>query len=295
MMSGDRERGAWLAMACLLAVVAAVLIAAGALANGLGGERLFGEDRPLSPKAREALALAESYREADQYPYQDGHRTVYLHGAGEATVVCAPLAVCLIGLEPGERIAAGGVLLGDPVRWHATPAVGAGETTHVAIKPVDVGLETTLALVTDRRTYHMRLRSREADYMAAVGWEYPESAELAWAMYQATVEADAERETLPIGLRLSDLDFEYDVSACGRCGWRPERVYNDGRRTVIELPEDVVHGESPVLLITDGDREAVANYRVDGTRYIVDGVPRAALLVAGVGREQTRVTIRRRR
>ena len=294
-MSGDRERGAWLALACLLAVVAASLVASGACAAGAAGEeRLFGEDRPLSPKARAALEHAESYREADQYPYQDGHRTVYLHGGGEATVVCAPLVVCLVELEPGERIAAGGVLLGDPVRWHASPAIGAGETTHVGLKPVDVGLETTLALVTDRRTYHMRLQSRASDYMAAVSWEYPESAELAWAMYQATVEADEERETLPVGLRLSDLDFEYDVSACGRCGWRPERVYNDGRRTVIELPEDVLHGESPVLLITDGDREAVANYRVDGTRYIVDGVPRAALLVAGVGRGQTRVTIRRR-
>ena len=273
-----------------------LLGAAGAWAEDLAGERLFGEDAPLSPKAAAALAHAERYREADQYPYQDGHRTVYLHGAGEATVVCAPLNVCLVELEPGERIAAGGVLLGDPVRWHATPAVGAADTTHVAIKPVDVGLATTLALVTDRRTYHMRLQSRAADYMASVSWEYPEDARAAWARYEAAAVEDEVRETLPDGdgVRLSDLDFEYAISACGRCAWRPERVYNDGRRTVIELPAEVRRGDSPALLVMDGNRESVANYRVDGTRYIVDGLPAEVLLLSGVGRRQEKVTVRRR-
>lgn len=278
------------------ALAAACAWASPASADGREAERLFGEDRPLSRKASEALAHAEGYREAAQYPYQDGHRTVYLHGAGEATVVCAPLVVCLVELEPGERIAVGGVLLGDPVRWHAAPAVGAAETTHVAIKPVDVGLATTLALVTNRRTYHMRLRSREEDYMPAVGWDYPAESEAAWAVYRAAVEEAGNRETTPSGLRLSDLDFDYDVSECRRgCAWRPERVFNDGTRTVIELPPGVAQGEAPVLLVTEGDREAVANYRVDGTRYLVDGVPAAAILVVGVGRGQEKVTIRRRR
>ncbi len=295
-MALSSEQRAWLAMAGLLLFLAISLVGASvALGEELDAERLFGEDKPLSSKAAEALAHAEEYREADQYPHQDGHRTVYLFGAGEATVVCAPLVVCLVELEPGERIAVGGVLLGDPVRWHAAPAIGAAETTHVAIKPVDVGLATTLALVTDRRTYHMRLQSREEDYMPSVGWDYPADAEVAWAIYQAAVEEDEVREATPSGLRLSDLDFDYEISGCRRgCPWRPVRVFNDGRRTIIELPPDVEQGEAPVLLVMEGDREAVANYRVDGTRYLVDGVPGAAILVVGVGRDQQKVTIRRR-
>ena len=259
-------------------------------------DRLFGEERELDAKAEEALEKARAYREADQYPYRDDHRTVYLYGAGEPTLVCAPLNVCLIELEPEERIAEDGVHLGDSVRWLATPAVGGGDRTHVALKPVEVGLATTMAIITDRRTYHLRLVSTRDEYMAAVAWHYPADAARAWARYHAAAAAEEERETIPsAGVRIGDLDFGYEVSRCrrGACGWRPVRVYNDGRRTVIEFPAAAVLEEAPVLLVTDGGAAAVANYRVDGRRYLVDGVFGSAMLVAGVGRNQARVTIRR--
>lgn len=258
-------------------------------------DRLFGDDPELDAKAEEGLETARAYREADQYPFRDGHRTVYLFGAGEATLVCAPLNVCLIELEPTERVVADGVHLGDSVRWLASPTVGAGERTHVALKPVDAGLETTMAIITDRRTYHLRLVSTREEYMAAVAWHYPADAARAWARYHAAAAAEEERETLPVeGIRLSDLDFEYEVSPCRRCDWRPHRVYNDGRRTVIEFPDAALLEEAPVLLVTDGGAEQVANYRIDGRRYLVDGVFGSAMLVAGVGRTQSRVSIRRR-
>ena len=259
-------------------------------------ERLFGDERPLSEKENAGLAPAEAYREAAQYPYREGFRTVYLYGGGEASLVCSPLNVCLVQLEPGERVVEDGLQLGDAVRWHVSPVVGGGGKTHLAVKPVDVGLATTMAVVTDRRTYHLRLVSRREEYMPAIAWHYPEETLAAWAEYDAATAARAERESLPeTPTGLPDLDFDYEISACGRCAWRPRRVYNDGVRTVIELPEEAFAAAAPVLLVTDGGGEEIANYRVRGGRYIVDEVFESAMLVEGAGRARRKVDIRRAR
>lgn len=279
-------------LACMHAVMLACWHAAGAAPV----EGLLGEDGPMGEREREALKAAREYRAADQYPIRDGHRTVFLFGAGEATLVCSPLNVCLIELQAGERVVEGGAQIGDSVRWRVSPAVGGDGKTHLAVKPIEAGLATTMALVTDRRTYHLRLVSRRADYMPGIAWHYPEAAEAAWASYHAAAEARIERETLPgTADRLGDLDFEYEMSGCRDCPWRPVRVYNDGQRTVVEVPAAVASTEAPALLVTDHGEDAIANYRVDGTRYVVDGVPSTVVLVAGVGRRQDKVTIRRRR
>lgn len=271
---------------------AAFLLASIAAAGGDGPEP---EDRPLREGDAAAVALSEEYRLGRQYPYRDGSSVVYLHGAGQPTLVCAPLNVCLIELEAGERIVEGGVHIGDSVRWSVLPAVGAAETTTLALKPVDAGLETTMAIITDRRTYHLRLVSRASDYMASIGFAYPDALAAAWRAYHDRQRDRAADGTLPeTGEALADLDFGYEVSDCGGCAWRPLRVYSDGMRTVIELPARAQREELPVLLVLDGGAEALANYRVvGGRRYVVDGVFGEAVLVAGVGRRQARVSIRR--
>jgi type IV secretion system protein VirB9 len=77
-------------------------------------------------------------------------------------------------------------------------------------------------------------------------------------------------------------------------------VYNDGVRTYIELPPRAEAGEAPVRLVLRRDRRlfkrpetTLVNYRLQGRRYVVDQVFDRAILVAGVGRNQERVEIRR--
>jgi type IV secretion system protein TrbG len=58
---------------------------------------------------------------------EDG-RVLYSFGAGLPVVVCAPLRVCIVELEPGEEMV-GEPHIGDSVRWNISPAVyGAGES-----------------------------------------------------------------------------------------------------------------------------------------------------------------------
>jgi type IV secretion system protein VirB9 len=85
-------------------------------------------------------------------PGADG-RVLYSYGAGLPTVVCAPLRVCIIELQAGEKLA-GEPHIGDSIRWNVSPAMfrhGDAATTVIVLKPQIAGLETNLLITTDRR------------------------------------------------------------------------------------------------------------------------------------------------
>ena len=64
----------------------------------------------------------------------------------------------------------------------ATPCAGSSATpraepdaakqVHILVKPTRPDLVTNLVINTDRRTYHLELRSAEKTYMASVSWAY---------------------------------------------------------------------------------------------------------------------------
>ena len=63
------------------------------------------KDVPLTDAARDAVHVSEAWMVANQAPVEgkDG-RVLYTYGAGLPTVVCAPLRVCVLELQPGEKI-----------------------------------------------------------------------------------------------------------------------------------------------------------------------------------------------
>ena len=78
------------------------------------------------------------------------------------------------------------------------------------------------------------------------------------------------------------------------------RVYNDGRKTVLEMPPAMANGEllSLVVLRKEGglfsdDKTDRLNSRFVNGRYIVDGIFDKAVLISGVGSDQQRVEITR--
>jgi type IV secretion system protein VirB9 len=164
---------------------------------------------------------------------------------------------------------------------------------------MDVGLETSLIVSTDRRTYHLRLRSHRSEFMPRVGFTYPEEALAKWDAIKTRAGRERQDRTLAgTGEYLGDLSFAYEVS--GTAAWKPVRVYNDGKKTIIQMPASMQQAEAPALLVVrkegslfKDDDTVMVNYRVQGDRYIVDAVFDKAVLVAGVGRGQDRVTITR--
>ena len=214
--------------------------------------------------------------------------------------MCAVLQVCDVELQPGEQV--NSIHLGDTARWTVEPAItgsGPAEVQHLIIKPMDVGLETSLIVTTNRRTYHLRLRSHRTEFMPRVAFTYTEDAMAKWDAIKTREVKEKQSRTIPqTGEYLGDLNFAYDVS--GSAAWKPLRVYNDGTKTIIQMPSTMQQTEAPTLLVVrkDGgvftDEETVmVNYRVQGDRYIVDTVFDKAVLIAGVGSSQDRVTITR--
>jgi len=78
------------------------------------------------------------------------------------------------------------------------------------------------------------------------------------------------------------------------------RVYNNGVKTIIQMPASMSQSETPILLVVrkDGglftDEGSVqVDYRLQGNRYIVDSILTRPSL-SRVGFSQDRVTIQKR-
>ena len=287
-------------------ILSAVLTAPAVAAPGddLVDKYFSGKNPELTAPEREALRIAKKWGAGSATgikPVVGANGAVrFIYGAQQPSIVCAVLQVCDVALQPGELV--NSIHLGDTARWTVEPAItgsGAAETQHLIIKPMDVGLETSLVVTTNRRTYHIKLRSHRTEYMPQVAFTYPDDALAKWDAIRTREEREREAQTMPqTGEYLGNLSFDYDVSGATR--WKPVRVYNDGRKTIIEMPSAMEQTEAPTLLVVrkDGglltDAETVlVNYRVQGDRYIVDTIFDKAILIAGVGSSQDRVTITR--
>jgi len=291
----------------LLAVILGAALAP-ALALAAPGDDLadkfFSKNNPtLSAQEKTALAIARRWNSgAGIKPFAGPNGTVrFVFGAQQPSIVCAVLQVCDVALQAGELV--NSIQLGDTARWTVEPAVsgsGATEVMHLILKPMDVGLETSLIVTTNRRSYHLKLRSHRTAYMPQVAFTYPEEALAQWEALKTRAGVERQEKTLPqTGEYLGDLSFDYEID--GSVAWKPVRVFNDGRKTIIEMPKAMQQTESPSLLVVrkDGglftdDETVIVNYRVQGNRYIVDTVFDKAILIAGVGRSQDRVTIQRK-
>jgi type IV secretion system protein VirB9 len=224
----------------------------------------------------------------------------FLYGATLPTVVCAPLQVCDLALQPGEVV--NNVNLGDKVRWNVSPAMSgspAGQITHLIIKPTDAGLVSSMTIETNRRTYAIKLVSAQHAWMPLIAFNYPDDMQRQWGAYQQTVAWGAAATTLPTGENVANLDFGFRLSG-DHPSWRPLRVYTDGAKTYIQFPHAMAFGSAPALVGLDNDggwfsspSQQMVNYRIAGDRYVVDRVLDRAELVSGVGTGQTRVTITR--
>ena len=255
---------------------------------------------PLNSKERAAVALSRRWANRREMPHADENGYVrFLFGATLPTVVCAPLQVCDLALQPGEIV--NNVNLGDSVRWKITPSIsgsGATQTTHLIIKPTDAGLVSSLDIETDRRTYAVKLVSTQSSWMPLVAFDYPDDAQSQWQAYQQTVAFGAAATTLPPGENVANLQF-LCISGTG-ASWSPIRAYTDGVKTYIEFPSSISFQAAPALvaLANDGSwfsspSSQVVNYRVLGNRYVVDAVLDRAALISGVGGDQQRVVISR--
>lgn len=206
------------------------------------------------------------------YPYAEG--ALY-------RVYSAPEQVTDIALQRGEGLIS--VSAGDTVRWVIGDTVsgsGADERVHILAKPYASGLVTNMVINTDRRTYHLELRSLETTYMASVSWHYPHDALVALTRSNDKA-VEARSVDVATGLNLNHLRFRYTVSG-DTPPWRPLRAFDDGRKVYIQFPRRLDQGEAPPLfVVNEKGATQLVNYRVRQSFYIVDRLFAAAELRLG--------------
>lgn len=285
------------------------------VASAQRAEDAYFGDRKLEPTTEESEVLqaleTNRPRGPSGKPVVNADKSVrFTFGGTLPLVICAPLQVCDIELQPGEEVRS--VQVGDGVRWSVEPAVtgvAPNEVQHVIVKPTDVGLRTSLVVTTNRRTYRMKLSSDRTQYMSSVSFAYPEDAQLRWSGLAERRAAESKPRAAGKSLGqggarsrtdvLRALSFNYELEGDDP-PWKPSRVFNDGLQTVIEMPFAMRQTEAPTLLVvraegglfTDDDVVQV-NCHTDGTKYIVDMVFDVADLIVGVGASQQKVRIRR--
>jgi type IV secretion system protein TrbG len=181
----------------------------------------------------------------------------------------------------------------DTTRWvigATTSGSGAGARVHIMVKPTRTDLATNLIINTNRRTYHLELKSSASIWMASLSWNYPQDGLIA---IEAQAQAALERAPIAAGIDATALRFNYEIRG-DKPDWRPVRAFDDGRQTFIAFPASIAEGELPPLFMTGvgGDLELV-NYRVRGPWMIVDRLFERAELRLGGGKHAQVVQIMR--
>ncbi len=212
------------------------------------------------------------------YPFMEG--ALY-------RLYAAPEQVTDITLQPGERL--NSVSAGDTVRWvvgDTTSGDADGdERVHILVKPIAPHLSTNLVIATDRRAYHLEMRSFNETYMAAISWTYPQE-QLTRRRKENTRALQQASHVIDASVDPGDLKFRYKIEG-GKPHWRPIRAFDNGKQVFIQFPENIAQGEAPPLFVLSrkGKPELV-NYRMRGNYYIVDRLFTAAELRLGEDPQQ---------
>lgn len=214
------------------------------------------------------------------------HEFAYERGALYA-IQASPQRITDIALEPGEALLS--VSAGDTTRWIVSDArSGSGPATqaHVLVKPNAANLSTNLIVMTDRRIYHLDLKSVSGTAMAAVSWRYPAD------MMLASNPLPPAQPASPPPFAPEQLNLRYRIDG-DKPDWRPLAAFDDGQQVFIEMPEKIRTMEAPPLFVIGDEGAELVNYRVQGKYYVVDRLFNKAELKLGAGWGQKKVQIYR--
>jgi type IV secretion system protein VirB9 len=249
---------------------------------------VFAQSAP--PSARPVAAAMNAARVSARAAGWQGATQLFVYAPGGLYQVYAAVGqVTDIMLQEGETLSdTGAVAAGDTVRWvigEAASGSGPSRRTHILVKPTDPGIRTNLVINTDRRTYHVELRSTPATYMASVGWSYPQDELIA---VRARIEAATAVSNTQVqtGIDPARLDFAYRLKGANP-PWKPVHVFDDGAKTYLLFPETIAQSELPPLfLIGEKNKAELVNYRVSGRYMVVDRLFSIAELRLGTKKQQ---------
>ena len=174
----------------------------------------------------------------------------------------SPDFVSTLLLEPGEVLI--DIAAADTARWSVSNTLS-GDRALLIVKPSAPKLKTNIVLVTDRRAYLIEAVSAAGEvYTAQAAWTYP------GPLAPPPVPEPEPRPEQPP--RPIHEDYVLKAPRKGPPPWMPEKVWDDGRRTYVQFPEDIAASDMPPLLIRTAEGLELVNYRIHGRHYEVDRI-----------------------
>lgn len=244
----------------------------------------------LTNNERKAIRIIKEWQTGNKVsPVTKGNNgeIELIYGLSQSQILTAILQVTDIQFEENESISS--VHLGDTARWVVEHIKGNQE--HLIIKPKESGLLTSLVVVTDKRTYHMQIKSNEKLYYPMVKFHYPENLIIKAQNKNYNKVKNISVKDIATGAYLKDLNFNYTIK--GNASFKPVRVYNNNIKTIIEMPRNINASNIPILMTLEAEskKPVIVNYRYQNNKFIVDAIFDKAILISGVGMKQKKITI----
>jgi type IV secretion system protein VirB9 len=227
-------------------------------------EKLVGIEASKASE-KKSTVKPENYKDGTFY-YTYNENFVY-------EIYAQPYHLTDIILQDGEIVQGNPLLSEDETVWELTANVAKNPTTgdniqHLFIKPAYSSLDSTLIIITDRRVYHLRIKSFKDTNMAMVKFIYPETKNI-WAKTSSSNNTDGvsvENDYITV-TKPEFLSFDYKMKyGLKKPEFLPELVYDDGNKTYIKVDEIVLHKQLPLVF---NENNEIVNYTVQKNTFII--------------------------
>ena len=251
------------------------------------------------------LSAAPAHAELMATPLQGDSRLVQFNYDEDNTflVLTKPKAVTHIQFAPDESVQS--IAAGDTAQWELTPTKN---RKNIFVKPRYEGLETSMTIITDKRTYQFVMKSTGdgKKWYQRVSWLYASSLVLEQDAVLDEAAAESAMPAMPgmpampvtrpgsnatpvfgavdqqaatgLGIRPESLRFGYEIK--GNAAFRPTNVFDDGKSTYLKMPSSLQ--ELPALFtVIEGQDYSLVNYTVNGDYLVVQRLVTEAVLKLG--------------
>lgn len=237
-------------------------------------------------------AVNDSLKRATQSPenYKNGTFFYQFNENFVYEIYAQPYHLTDIQLQAGEIVIGTPLLSEDESVWELTAGVAKEPSTgediqHLFVKPTYSRQDSTLIIITDRRVYHFRLKSFSDTHMAMVKFTYPIDKNV-WAKKEDTSGRSIENQYLRVSNpELLSFDYTIKYSRFKKPEFLPNRIYDDGQCTYIQVNEIVLQKKLPVLF---NEKNEIINYSVHQNVFVIPRLINKVTL--RLGKEKVTIT-----
>lgn len=229
------------------------------------------------------VVASQAHAELAATPLPGDSRLVQFDYDADQTylILSRPKAVTDVEFAADEKIMT--VAAGDTKHWELTPTAN---RKHLFIKPIYDNIESSMTVITDKRSYQFVLRSTGpgAKWYQRVTWQHGQTMLLDLNAIDNPSPPAAEDTEKTLPQRLTDsispenLRFGYQIS--GEADFKPVSIFDDGKFTWIKLPPGLQ--EMPALFaMMEGDEFQLVNSVIKGEFIVAQRVINAGVLKLG--------------